>query len=308
MTDVFTIYDYYPYGSLMPGRSFNAGEYRFGYNGQEMVNEIAGVGKHYTAEFWEYSPSEILRWNIDPAFKKYPGWSPYHINFCNPIWFSDPNGDDPNGGDGDKETKTPAKVDYASKTVTEAKDNLSLNSVENTQLVKIEGRSLSEPVSKMDEVVSRLRLPGEPRQLATGALTPVYPELFFLPLPKVGFLAKSASTAAKGVTTSDGFLFGGISFKAPINIPVQRFGNMSLDRPDFWGARIGTSQFANTTFGAIKPTWNPLTQYTIGVIPKGTPIKFGLIGPQGLKYPGGSLQFVVPSSSVLNQTSKLITR
>jgi hypothetical protein len=43
----------------------------------------------------------------------------------------------------------------------------------------------------------------------------------------------------------------------PFNIPVQRFGNLSLERPDFWGARIGTSQFANRTFGAIKPVWNP---------------------------------------------------
>tara|TARA_Y100001954_G_C15597500_1_gene496274 strand:- start:82 stop:294 length:213 start_codon:yes stop_codon:yes gene_type:complete len=64
---------------------------------------------------------------------------------------------------------------------------------------------------------------------------------------------------------------------------------MSRRRPDYWGLRIGTSEFANRTFGAIKPNWNPLTQYTIGVIPKGTPIKFGIIGPQGWKYPGGGI-------------------
>lgn len=81
---------------------------------------------------------------------------------------------------------------------------------------------------------------------------------------------------------------------------------MSLGRPDFWGARIGTSQFANRTFGAIKPAWNLLTQFTTGVIPKGTPIKFGIIGPQGWRYPGGSLQFIAPSRSVINQSSKLI--
>lgn len=114
------------------------------------------------------------------------------------------------------------------------------------------------------------------------------------------------ATAAKGVTTADGFLFRGFTVKTPVNIPVQRFGNMSLGRPDFWGARIGTSQFANRTFGAIKPAWNPLTQYTTGVIPKGTPIKFGIIGPQGWRYPGGSFQFIVPSRSVINQSSKLI--
>jgi hypothetical protein len=112
--------------------------------------------------------------------------------------------------------------------------------------------------------------------------------------------------AAKGVTTADGFLFRGFTINAPFNIPVQRFGNMSIVRPDFWGARIGTSKFANRTFGAIKPAWNPLSQYTKGVIPKGTPIKFGIIGPQGWRYPGGSLQFIVPSRSVINQSTKLI--
>ena len=114
------------------------------------------------------------------------------------------------------------------------------------------------------------------------------------------------SAAAKGVTTADGFLFKGFTIKAPFNIPVQRFGNMSLGRPDFWGLKIGTSKLANRTFAAIKPEWNPLTQYTTGVIAKGTPMKFGVIGPQGWKYPGGSLQFIVPSNNVINQSSKLI--
>jgi hypothetical protein len=30
-----TAQDYYPFGSLMPGRKYNAGEYRFGFNGME---------------------------------------------------------------------------------------------------------------------------------------------------------------------------------------------------------------------------------------------------------------------------------
>jgi hypothetical protein len=83
---------------------------------------------------------------------------------------------------------------------------------------------------------------------------------------------------------------------------------MNLDRPDFWGLKIGTSSFVNRTFAAIKPEWNSLAQYTSGVIPKGTPINFGIIGPQGWRYPGGSMQFVVPSKSVVNQTSKIIPR
>ena len=110
----------------------------------------------------------------------------------------------------------------------------------------------------------------------------------------------------KSITTSEGFLFGGFAIKTPFNIPVQRFGNLSIGRPDFWGTRIGTSQFANRTFGAIKPAWNSLTEYTSGIIPKGTPVKFGIIGPQGWRYPGGSFQFIVKSSKVINQSSKLL--
>lgn len=113
-----------------------------------------------------------------------------------------------------------------------------------------------------------------------------------------------AGNAIGGVTTTGGFLFRGFTVKTPINIPVQRFGNLSIRRPDFWRAKIGTSRFANRTFGAIKPAWNPLSQYSTGVIPKGTQIKFGIIGPQGLRYPGGSFQFIVPSRSAINQSSK----
>ena len=112
----------------------------------------------------------------------------------------------------------------------------------------------------------------------------------------------------KGLTTMDGFLIRGFTIKTPVNIPVQRFGNMNLGRADYWGLRIGTSKFANRFFGAIKPSWNNLTQYTLGVIPKGASIKFGLIGPQGLRYLGGSFQFITKSKNVINQSSKIISR
>lgn len=120
------------------------------------------------------------------------------------------------------------------------------------------------------------------------------------------FLPSGGSSLA--VTTSDGFLFGSITIRAPFNIPVQRFGNMSLNRPDFWGLRIGKSKFANRVFGAIKPSWNPLTQYTTGFIPKGTPMKFGIIGPQGWRFPGGSLQFILKSKDVIKQSTKILSR
>jgi hypothetical protein len=88
---VVSVSDYYPFGSPMPGRYFNANSYSYGYNGQMKTDEISGTGKNYTAEFWEYDPRVVHRWNQDP--KQIIGVSPYVINGNNPIYYTDPNGD-----------------------------------------------------------------------------------------------------------------------------------------------------------------------------------------------------------------------
>ncbi|PWW14270.1 RHS repeat-associated core domain-containing protein, partial [Chryseobacterium sp. AG844] len=125
---------------------------------------------------------------------------------------------------------------------------------------------------------------------------------------EIGF-SKALGAVAKVATTSDGFLFGSINMKAPFDIPAQRFGQMSIGKSDFWGVRVGTSEFANRTVVAIKQEWNPLTQYTSGIVPKGTPIKIGIVGPQGGGfYTGGSIQFLTESKSVVNQVTKIIPR
>ena len=72
--------------------------------------------------------------------------------------------------------------------------------------------------------------------------------------------------------------------------------------------RVGTSEFINRVFVAIKPEWNPLTVYNTGIIPKGTEIRIGIIGPQGLKYLGGLLQFNVNNSDVKNIKTRKIDR
>jgi RHS repeat-associated protein len=91
--DIKTATDYYSYGMVMPGRSFNSGTYRYGFNGQEMSNEIKGVGNSYTAEFWEYDPRLGKRWNLDPVVN--PSISSYATFNNNPIIMVDPNGDTP---------------------------------------------------------------------------------------------------------------------------------------------------------------------------------------------------------------------
>ncbi len=83
--------DYFTFGAIMPGRNYNANSYNYGYNTQMKTDEIAGVGNHYTAMYWEYDPRVVMRWNQDP--KQIIGVSPYVINGDNPIYYTDPNGD-----------------------------------------------------------------------------------------------------------------------------------------------------------------------------------------------------------------------
>ncbi len=83
----------YPYGMTMPGRSYSSGsQYRYGFQGQEKDDEIAGSGNSYTAEFWQYDSRLGRRWNTDPIVK--PHESPYATFANNPIWFVDPLGSD----------------------------------------------------------------------------------------------------------------------------------------------------------------------------------------------------------------------
>jgi RHS repeat-associated protein len=85
--------DYYPFGMQMPGREFSQEEYRYGFNGQERDDEISGEGNSYTAEYWQYDSRLGRRWNTDPVVKHFE--SPYATFRGSPIWYVDPNGDDP---------------------------------------------------------------------------------------------------------------------------------------------------------------------------------------------------------------------
>ncbi len=97
--DVVFATDYYPFGSPMSwstpdsssGRMYSGGGYRFGFNGQEKDNEIAGVGNSYTAEFWEMDPRVGRRWNRDP--RPNSSISTYAILQDNPLWYTDHKGD-----------------------------------------------------------------------------------------------------------------------------------------------------------------------------------------------------------------------
>lgn len=79
---------------MQPGRSYSAGSaYRYGFNGHEKADEIAGQGNHTTAEFGEYDTRLGKRWNLDP--KPNPSISNYTVFVLNPIFFNDAKLDSP---------------------------------------------------------------------------------------------------------------------------------------------------------------------------------------------------------------------
>lgn len=66
------------------------GVYRFGFNGQERDDEVAGAGNTMTAEFWEYDSRLGRRWNLDP--ESMTDISEYAVFANNPNYFTDPFG------------------------------------------------------------------------------------------------------------------------------------------------------------------------------------------------------------------------
>ncbi len=79
----------------MPGRQFIGTSYKYGFNGQEKDDEVAGAGSVNTAEYWEYDSRTGRRWNADPVV--HPWESPYACFADNPIFYSDVNGDEAEG-------------------------------------------------------------------------------------------------------------------------------------------------------------------------------------------------------------------
>jgi hypothetical protein len=75
--EVLSYNDYYAGGMQMPGRIFNAGNYRYGYQGAEKTDEISGNGNHYDYPERGYDPRLVRWWSVDKYSAKYPFQSPY---------------------------------------------------------------------------------------------------------------------------------------------------------------------------------------------------------------------------------------
>jgi hypothetical protein len=90
--DVISHSDYLPFGQVMPNRHGNDNQYRYGFNGHEKDDEIAGGSNHLSWGDFGMDPRIGRRWQIDPQANKLPGQSPYSVNNNSPIYLHDPDG------------------------------------------------------------------------------------------------------------------------------------------------------------------------------------------------------------------------
>jgi len=91
--DVVNASDYYPFGSLMPGRTYHAGDkYRYGFNGKENDNEVKGEGNQQDYGMRIYDPRLGRFLSVDPLTKNYPWNSTYAFAENSPVKFIDLDG------------------------------------------------------------------------------------------------------------------------------------------------------------------------------------------------------------------------
>ncbi len=83
--DVLTFNDYYPFGMLLPNRHKDTDKYRYGFQGQEMDDEIKGEGNSLNYTFRMHDPRVGRFFAPDPLEPKSPWYTPYQFSGNRPI-------------------------------------------------------------------------------------------------------------------------------------------------------------------------------------------------------------------------------
>jgi RHS repeat-associated protein len=91
--DVVSATDYYPFGWAMPGRTYTAASYKYGFNGKENDNEVKGEGNQQDYGMRIYDPRLGRFLSVDPISNKYSFLTPYCYAANNPIRFLDHEGE-----------------------------------------------------------------------------------------------------------------------------------------------------------------------------------------------------------------------
>jgi RHS repeat-associated protein len=92
-SDAVSAQDYYPFGMVMPKRTYSAGkDYRYGFNGKEKDPDLASSNYDFGSRIYD---GRIARWlSIDPMQKKYAPFTPYNFVENNPNIYRDVDGKD----------------------------------------------------------------------------------------------------------------------------------------------------------------------------------------------------------------------
>jgi RHS repeat-associated protein len=90
--DVVSQSDYYPFGMMLPGRNSSEDEYRYGFQGQEMDDEIKGEGNSVNYKYRMHDPRVGRFFAVDPLAASYPWNSPYVFSENNVIRFAELEG------------------------------------------------------------------------------------------------------------------------------------------------------------------------------------------------------------------------
>ncbi|WP_264560626.1 RHS repeat-associated core domain-containing protein [Flavobacterium sp. N2270] len=115
----FVANDYPTFGMLVPNRHVSSSAYRYGFQGQEMDNEIKGEGNSLNYTFRMHDPRVGRFFAVDPLTGKYPYYSPYSFSGNKVIQFGELEGQEEKivtlsittGGDGERfVTHTSVKI------------------------------------------------------------------------------------------------------------------------------------------------------------------------------------------------------
>jgi RHS repeat-associated protein len=94
--DVITANDYFAFGAPMKGRTFNAPDYRYSFNGKEDDPEVVGTGngtQDYGMRIYNPALGKFL--SVDPLAASYPYYTPYQFAGNMPIMCIDLDGCEP---------------------------------------------------------------------------------------------------------------------------------------------------------------------------------------------------------------------
>jgi|SRR5690606_28574142 len=85
---------------LLPNRHGNTSDYRYGFQGQEMDNEVKGEGNSVNYKYRMHDPRVGRFFAVDPLFRSYPWYSPYQFSGNTPIMSIELEGMEPRVSNG----------------------------------------------------------------------------------------------------------------------------------------------------------------------------------------------------------------